>query len=156
MRQSLCHPLTMPLLLAVVLVRALFPTGWMPMAEAGEIQWRICPEFVTAPALETPAAMANAWGAIPVGRTLSVSGRLGYTDEGEVKGHYNAGYNHASPPDRQANYGGRVIDAGLGADVAIGRRWQAGLEASVPLYQDLNGIQAPRRWGANLSLSTLF
>lgn len=99
---------------------------------------------------------ANAWGAVPLGRMFSLSGRLGYSDEGKVEGHYNAGHNHASPPDRQANYGGRLVDAGIGANIAIGSRWQAGVEANVPLYQDLNGIQAPKRWGANLSISTLF
>lgn len=58
MRKSLRHPLIMPLLLTVLLVRALFPTGWMPMAEAGAVQWRICPEFVSVPVKAAPAAMA--------------------------------------------------------------------------------------------------
>lgn len=98
---------------------------------------------------------ANAWVALPVTRAFSVSGRLGYRDEGDIEGHYNGPHNHHSPPDRQENYGGQVVDAGLGANVALGTKWRVGGELNVPIHQDLNGIQAPRNWGLNLSLTTI-
>lgn len=99
---------------------------------------------------------ANAWVAVPLSRWVSVSGRVGYSGEGRVKGHYNATHNHAAPPDRPANYGGQLIDAGLGVNTAFGKYWRLGAEANMPLYQDLNGIQAPKRWGVNASLSRTF
>ena len=99
---------------------------------------------------------ANGWVAVPVDKSVSLSGRLGYTKEGIVEGHYNGSHNHASPPDRQGNYGGEIIDVGAGANVAVGSKWRIGGEVNVPIYQDLNGIQAPRNWGANLSLTTIF
>lgn len=99
---------------------------------------------------------ANAWLAKPVGRRLSLSARLGWTSEGPVEGHYNAGHNHAAPPDRQANYGGQRLDAGLGANLLLGERIKLGIEASVPLWQKLNGIQAPRRFATSVALSRTF
>lgn len=98
----------------------------------------------------------QAWAALPLSRSVSVSARVSYTDQGPVEGHYNAAHNHASPSDRQANYGGQTIDGGLGANLAFGGRWRLGVEANAPLYQDLNGVQAPNRWGFNTSLSRNF
>ncbi|MFM6933093.1 MAG: hypothetical protein ACKOUT_12715, partial [Novosphingobium sp.] len=51
--------------------------------------------------------VATGWLSRPVARSISLSTRLTWTDEGAVQGHYNAGHNHAAPPDRQANYGGQ-------------------------------------------------
>lgn len=99
---------------------------------------------------------ANGWVAVPVDKSVSLSGRLGYTKEGIVEGHYNGPHNHAAPPDRQGNYGGEVIDVGAGANVAVGSKWRVGGEINVPIHQNLNGIQAPRNWGANVSLTTIF
>jgi hypothetical protein len=99
---------------------------------------------------------ASAWLSKPLGRGLSLSARLAYTDEGQIEGHYNAGHNHASPPDRQANYGGQVIEAGIGTNVVIGDGLRLGAEATVPLYQDLNGIQSPRDYGISVNVSRMF
>jgi hypothetical protein len=99
---------------------------------------------------------ANAWLSKPVGSKVSLSARLGFTSEGQIEGHYNGPHNHSSPPDRQANYGGEILDAGLGANIVIGGGLRLGAEANLPLHQDLNGYQLPRDWGLNLSLSKMF
>ena len=98
---------------------------------------------------------ATAWGSYALSSKFSLSGRLGYQTEGKVEGHYNAGHNHAAPPDRQANYGGERIDAGLGANMLLGRM-RFGAEATLPLYQNVNGIQAPKRFGAAFNVTTMF
>lgn len=100
--------------------------------------------------------VASAWLSKPVTRRLSLSARLGWTSEGPVEGHYNAGHNHAAPPDRQANYGGERLDAALGANVLLGDRIKLGIEAGLPLWQKLNGIQAPRRFAMSAAISRTF
>ena len=99
---------------------------------------------------------ASAWLAKPLSPTAAVTARLAYSDEGMIEGHYNGPHGHASPPDRQENYGGQVVQAGLGANVVIGGNLRLGAEATVPLYQDLNGIQSPRKFGFNLNVSRMF
>ncbi|MFM5952976.1 MAG: hypothetical protein ACKOPE_01535 [Novosphingobium sp.] len=99
---------------------------------------------------------ATAWLSKPLSQRLSLSGRLAWSDEGPIKGHYNAAHSHASPPDRQANYGGQRLEGGLGFSTVVGERLRIGGEVSVPLYQDLNGIQLPKRWGASLGAGVMF
>lgn len=99
---------------------------------------------------------ANLWLAKPLSPAAAITARLAYLDEGKIEGHYNGPHGHASPPDLQQNYGGQVIQAGLGANVVIGGNLRLGAEATVPLYQDLNGIQSPRRFGVNVNLSRMF
>jgi hypothetical protein len=96
------------------------------------------------------------WADADLSPAISLSGRLAYSYEGDVKGHYNASHNHAAPPDRQANYGGQRIEAGLGANAVLVTKWRLGGEVTVPVYQRLNGIQAPKRFGLNLALSRSF
>lgn len=99
---------------------------------------------------------ATAWASKPVTHTLSLSTRLAFTREGAIKGHYNGAHSHASPPDRQGNYGGTRIDAGLGANLIVAKRVRLGLEAALPVYQNLNGIQLPRKFSGNVSASLMF
>lgn len=99
---------------------------------------------------------ATAWVARPLSKRLSVSARLAYSDEGDIKGHYNGPHRHASPPDRQANYGGQLVEAGLGANLVIGQGLRIGAEAMVPLYQDLNGFQLRKDWGGGINISHAF
>lgn len=99
---------------------------------------------------------ATGWVSAPVGPRASVSARLAYTDEGKVEGHYNAGHNHAVPADRQANYGGQRIDAGLGANLMLGQRLRLGIEGTVPVYQYVNGIQLPKSWGSTATVGLMF
>ncbi len=98
---------------------------------------------------------ATGWGSYRASPALSLSGRIAFQTEGKVEGHYNGPHNHSSPPDRQANYGGDRVEAGLGANVLLGQ-FRLGAEANVPLYQRMNGIQTPKRFGASVNLSTMF
>lgn len=102
----------------------------------------------------------SGWVSYAASSSVGLTGRLEYTHEGKVQGHYNAGHNHAAPPDRQENYGGDVVRAGLGANFALpvggSKRPQLGAEVSVPLYQNLNGIQAPEEWRLSVALSQAF
>lgn len=99
---------------------------------------------------------ATAWLSKPVSDKLSLSTRLAWSSEQAVSGHYNSTHSHASPPDRQANYGGDRLEGGLGFNALVGKRLRIGGEISTPLYQNLNGIQLPKRWGANISTAVMF
>lgn len=105
-------------------------------------------------------ARASAWVSYLLGSDVGASARLEYTHEGPIEEHYNGAHNHHAPPDRQANYGGDIVSAGLGLNwlLPIGgaNRPQLGVDASLPLYQDLNGIQLPRDWSMSLSISRAF
>ncbi|HEU4651936.1 MAG TPA: hypothetical protein VFS49_11045 [Croceibacterium sp.] len=105
-------------------------------------------------------ARATGWVGTLLGRGVGATGRFEYVHEGQVLGHYNAGHNHLAPPDRQQNYGGDVVSAGIGLNwllpVGSASKPQLSGELSVPLYQDLNGIQAPQDWRFTLGLSQTF
>ena len=80
--------------------------------------------------------------------------------DGQIVGHYAGAHHHTAPPDRQENYGGDTVSAGLGLNwllpVGGAKRPQLGAEFSLPLHQDLNGIQAPQDWRFSLSLGREF
>jgi len=105
-------------------------------------------------------ARATGWVSMLLGSDVGATARLEYVHEGQIEGHYDGAHSHAAPPDRQENYGGDTVTAGLGLNwllpVASAKRPQLGAELAVPLYQDLNGIQAPRDWRFSLSLSQTF
>ncbi len=99
---------------------------------------------------------ASVWLNKPLTPTAALTGRIAYRDEGTIKGHYDGAHRHASPPDRQENYGGQLVEAGIGGNLIIGGNWRFGAEATLPVYQDLNGIQAPKEFGLNINLSRMF
>lgn len=99
---------------------------------------------------------ATAWLAKPLNPRLSLSARAQFSDEGTIKGHYNASHSHAAPPDRQRNYGGQRLELGLGGNLVAGERLRLGAEATLPVYQKVNGIQPPKRFGAQLNASVMF
>jgi hypothetical protein len=99
---------------------------------------------------------ATAWLAKPLAPQLSLSTRLVWSDEGQIEGHYNGAHGHAAPPDRQRNYGGQRLEAGIGFNAIAGKRVRIGGELAVPLYQDLNGIQVPRRFAFSVGASAMF
>jgi hypothetical protein len=105
-------------------------------------------------------ARATGWASYLLSGDLGATARLEYVHEGKVLGHYNGPHNHAAPPDRQENYGGDTLTAGLGVNwllpVGSGQRPQIGAVLAVPLYQNLNGIQAPQDWRFSLALSQAF
>ena len=103
---------------------------------------------------------ATGWASYQLASDLGTTLRLEYKTQGPVEGHYNAAHNHASPPDRQANYGGQTISAGVGVNwlLPVGgmNPPQIGAEFSLPLMQDLNGIQLPQDWKLAVNLSKTF
>ncbi|MGD9663684.1 MAG: hypothetical protein AB7U34_00515 [Novosphingobium sp.] len=99
---------------------------------------------------------ATGWASARVHERVSLSARLAFSDEGHIHGHYNAAHSHTSPADRQENYGGQRLEAGLGANVTIGKGLRAGVEAIVPLWQDVNGYQLTKDAGVNVALSHAF
>ena len=104
--------------------------------------------------------MATAWLSARASNALSLTSRIAFESEGAIVGHYNDAHNHSAPSDRQSNYGGDKALAALGANVALplggAMRPQIGIEAGVPFYQDLNGIQLPEDWRLSVSLSQTF
>jgi hypothetical protein len=105
-------------------------------------------------------ASATGWVSYLLGGSVGATGRLEYRREGPIEGHYNGAHHHDSPADRQENYGGNVVRAGLGLNwllpIGTSARPQLGFEFAVPLYQDLNGIQAPEKWSLSVGLSRAF
>ena len=71
------------------------------------------------------AFQLTAWGSRRLTNWLSASKRLAYFAQGYIKGHYDGPHNHASPPDRQPNYGGQFLDLGFGLDASRSARCAA-------------------------------
>jgi hypothetical protein len=105
-------------------------------------------------------ARVTGWVSTLLDGDVGATARLEYVHEGQVQGHYNGPHNHDAPPDRQENYGGDTVSAGFGLNwlLPVGgpRRPQLSGELSVPLHQDLNGIQAPQDWRFTLGISQTF
>lgn len=102
----------------------------------------------------------TAWAARELAPWVSVSLRLSHKEEGKVEGHYNGPHNHASPPDLQANYGGRFDDIGIGLNLIApggalaGHR--LGIEWLQPLRDDPNGFQQERTGTLSMAWSKAF
>ena len=83
------------------------------------------------------------WIAAPVTRSLSLSARLNYRYQGDISGHYNGPHNHNAPQHFQQNYGGHVLEIGLGANYVFQnealRGHRVAIEILTPLIQDANG-----------------
>lgn len=105
-------------------------------------------------------ARVTGWLSYLLDADLGATGRLEFRHQGMIVGHYNAAHNHKAPPDRQRNYGGDTVTAGFGLNwlmpVGKGNRPQLSAELAVPLYQNLNGFQAPERWRLSFGISRAF
>ncbi|HEX2448484.1 MAG TPA: transporter [Methyloceanibacter sp.] len=102
---------------------------------------------------------ATAWSSYRFANWISASLRGLYTEQGPIEGHYNAAHNHSSPPDLQANYGGRFWDIGFGVNTVVPNGALRGLRLSAewlqPVMDDPNGYQLEREgtlW-ANASMA---
>lgn len=100
------------------------------------------------------------WIAAPVTDWLSVSARLNYNFQEDIQGHYNGAHNHSAPPHFQENYGGHVLQAGLGLNIIIPQGPLAGhrfaVEALTPIYQDNNGVGMDRDYTVTLGWQKAF
>ena len=105
-------------------------------------------------------ARATGWASYLLTGDLGATARLEYRHEGRIEGQYNGPHKLASPPDRQGNYGGDVVRAGIGLNwrlpIGTAGRPQLSSEFAVPVYQDLNGIQTPEKWRLALGLLQTF
>lgn len=97
--------------------------------------------------------------------------RLAYSDTGSINGHDDeiqktlddrysdkamTRYMTPSSPDADPNnYGGQRLDAFIGASIPVSVV-SLGIEAGVPLYQNLNGLQMKNDWYLTAGLQTMF
>ena len=90
----------------------------------------------------------TAWGAVKLSEWASLSARIQYRTEGAVRGHYSGEHFHSSPYGFPRNYGGDTLDLGIGLNFYVPRGLLKGnrlaIEALMPVYQDVNGIQLER------------
>lgn len=95
--------------------------------------------FARADALEV-----SVWSSWVVSKSMSIAGRLKYSGEGALTGHYNGPHGHSAPPHLQRNYGGDILEASLSLNYVFqdgaleGNR--LGVEFSAPVRQELNGV----------------
>lgn len=101
------------------------------------------------------SANATAWLSRAITPSLSVSARLSYLYQDAVDGHYDGPHNHSAPPHFQANYGGHVVEAGVGASVTL-RGHRLAAEVLVPVYQDANGVGMNREFSVVLGWQMAF
>jgi len=87
---------------------------------------------------------ANLWVSRELTPWLSASLRLAGATQDIINGHYDGAHNHTSPPDIQPNYGGDFIDVGLGLNAVVLDGYRIGLEATLPVYERVNGFQQAR------------
>lgn len=100
---------------------------------------------------------ATAWSSVRLAPWVSISARLAYEQQDSISGHYNGPHNHSSPADRQENYGGEYVDAGLGANLVVREGGFAGLrlnlEWTTRVNEDYNGFQLGQDQGVNATAS---
>ena len=93
---------------------------------------------------------ATVWGARKVAEAVSLSGRLRYAHQDSIGGRYSGDQAHNAPPFGEGNYGGDVVEAGIGANF-VGtsgfiRGHRLAVEVLAPVYEDLNGVQLQREY----------
>jgi len=90
--------------------------------------------------------------------------RLGYSDTGRINGEDpeikkildpNPEMGASMPDADPDNYGGQRLDGLLGISFAKGP-FSIGIEAGLPLYQNLNGLQMKTDWVLNAGIQVMF
>lgn len=101
----------------------------------------------------------TAWGSYDFNNGMSVSARLVFEKQGQIEGGYNAPHAMGSPADFTQNSGKEIATALVGVNTAFelsGQLYRVGLEAGVPVYQSVNGIQMEQQEGLYLNMSSAF
>ncbi|MBI5101227.1 MAG: nitrous oxide reductase accessory protein NosL [Nitrospirae bacterium] len=89
--------------------------------------------------------------------------RLSFNDTGRIKGqdaeiekliHPTTGMGAPTPDADPRNYGGQRLDGLIGVSYTRGA-WSIGVEAGVPLYQYLNGLQMKTKWLINAGVQVM-
>ncbi|WP_411825985.1 transporter [Luteolibacter sp. AS25] len=94
------------------------------------------------------AVNLTTWVARPLNDSFSVSARINYGYQDKLEGHYDGNHDHSAPPHFQQNYGGHVVDLGIGMNfffqsgIFTGHR--IAIEGLLPIYQNANGVGMDR------------
>jgi len=106
------------------------------------------------------SANVTAWLARQITQSVSLSARLNYIYQDAIDGHYDGAHNHSAPPHFQENYGGHVVEAGLGVNVLFQNGFLKGhrlaAEVLVPVYQNTNGVGMDRDYTFTLGWQKSF
>ena len=91
---------------------------------------------------------ATVWGARKLADAVSLSGRFQYAHQDDIEGQYRSEGSHRAPPFLTENYGGEVLNAGIGLNLigtsGVLRGHRLAAEVLLPVHEDLNGIQLQR------------
>jgi len=105
-------------------------------------------------------AHATVWTSVDLTDGLSLNARFQYSHKQAIKGHYNKRHATMSPADYTENYGGKLAEAAIGANLVTNNsltgtlRW--GLEYVHPIYQRVNGVQLQKQAALNFNVSAAF
>lgn len=113
---TLRHPLLLPLLVLLLATRALVPSGWMPVADAGGVHIMLC----------TGQGM--------VGATLGPDGKLKKGDTGDQAHHDPCPYGTL----------GHAADTPTLPEIAAAPAPQPETRVILPTKQIVDGLHAPR------------
>jgi hypothetical protein len=105
-------------------------------------------------------ALATGWVSYLAGPNVGVTARAEYTHQGRIHGEYDGMHMDDMPQDFPANFGGDMVMGAVGVNweprFGEKRGPQLGIEAGIPLYQKLNGVQLPQRWQLSAGIRQFF
>ncbi len=100
------------------------------------------------------------WVARKVNRSISVSARLNYTLQDRIDGEFDRLVPRVAPQHFQENYGGEVLEAGLGVNVLFQKGFMRGnriaAEVLVPIYQNAHGVGMNRDYSFTIGWQRAF
>lgn len=89
---------------------------------------------------------ATAWFSYRLFSFMSLSSRLEYVYNEKIKGEDTTLYAYNEPSANPLNYGGQKLFGHLGAFVYFFSTQKFGIEAGIPLYQNVSGYQIPTQF----------
>lgn len=103
----------------------------------------------------------SGWGAYNLNRWSSISASLTWQKTGELEGEYPGNQDPMMAISKDTdNYGGTLINAGIGMNFVIPAGWFQGhrleFEVLTPLRQDYNGIQLDKEYSIHAAWSVAF
>jgi len=98
----------------------------------------------------------NNWVAYRWLNWMSTSLRIEASSTGIIEGKDSDFYQYNEPAANPYNYGGEIIQASAGFNFYLWKIHRIGIEAGLPLYENLNGIQTSTLYNAALLYSITF
>jgi len=98
----------------------------------------------------------NNWVAYRWLNWMSTSARVEASTAGMIHGKDESLYAYSEPATNPYNYGGEMVQASLGLNFYLLQIHRLGVEAGLPVYQNLNGIQSPMKYTVSLLYSITF